>query len=76
MNLMLKAGEMECRGPQAEDGTRHPSCRAFMDDATVMSSSTAGTGWILCALEKMANLRIWGKEEDTSSKQCGAAITP
>ena len=55
MNMLLKAGEKQCRGPKAVDGTRHPPCRAFMDDITVMTSSITGTRWILTALEKMAN---------------------
>ncbi len=42
MNLLLKAGGMQCRGPKADDGTRHPACRAFMDDVTVMTPSIQG----------------------------------
>lgn len=34
MNLLLKAGGMQCRGTKADDDTRHPACRAFMDDIT------------------------------------------
>ncbi len=52
MNLLLKAGGMQCRGPKADDGTRHPACRAFMDDVTVMTPSIQGTQWILSALER------------------------
>lgn len=54
MNLLLTAGATQCRGPKAEDGTRHPACRAFMDDVTVMTPSIQGTQWILSALEKTA----------------------
>lgn len=35
-NLLLSAGGAQCRGPKADDGTRHPSSRAFMDDVMVM----------------------------------------
>lgn len=54
MNLLLKAGGMQCKGPMAEDGIRHPACRAFMDDITVMTPSIQGTRWVLSSLEKMA----------------------
>ncbi len=54
MNLLLKAGGLQCRGPKADDGTRHHACHAFMDDVTVMTPSIQGTQWILSALEKMA----------------------
>ena len=37
MNMLLKAGLSQCRGPKADDGTRHPSYRAFMDDVTIMT---------------------------------------
>ncbi|XP_077352497.1 uncharacterized protein prkg2l isoform X1 [Festucalex cinctus] len=54
MNLLLKAGESQCKGPTALDDTRHPACRAFMDDITVMTPFILGTRWVLSALEKMA----------------------
>ena len=54
MNLLLKAVATQCRGPKANDNTRHPACRAFMDDITVMTPSIQGTRWILSSLEKMA----------------------
>lgn len=53
MNLLLKAAGMQCRGPKADDDTRHPSWGAFMDDVTVITPMD--TQWILSALEKMAN---------------------
>ena len=65
MNLWLETGEKECRGPVAVDGTRHPSCRAFMDDVTVLTSSIIGNRWALKALEKMAN---WGRMQFKPSK--------
>ncbi len=50
MNLLLKAGGMQCRGPKADNVTRHPASRAFMDDVTVMIPSIQGTQKILSAL--------------------------
>lgn len=34
MNLLIKADGIQCRGPKADDDTRHPASRAFMDDIT------------------------------------------
>lgn len=28
MKLLLKARRMPCQGPKADDGTRHPACKA------------------------------------------------
>ncbi len=50
MNVLLKAGGTQCRGPKADDGTRHPACRAFMDDITMMNPLIQGT---LSSLERM-----------------------
>ncbi|KAL0146783.1 hypothetical protein M9458_057912, partial [Cirrhinus mrigala] len=43
MNLLLKVGEKQCKGPVADDDTRLPACLAFMDDITVMNPSFQGT---------------------------------
>lgn len=68
MNLLLKAGGMECRGSKADDGIRHPACRAFVDDVTVMTPSIQGTQWILNALEKTATwARLQFKPEKSRS---------
>lgn len=68
MNLLLDAGRTQCRGPKAVDGTRHPACRAFMDDVTVMTPSIQGTQWILSALDKMATwARMQFKPEKSRS---------
>ena len=65
MNLWLETGRKGCRGPVAVDGTRHPSCRAFMDNVTVLTSSIICNQWVLKALEKMAN---WGRMQFKPSK--------
>ena len=68
MNLLLMAGEMQCRGLKADDGTRHPACRAFMDNVTVMTPCIQGTQWILSALEKRATWsRLQFKPEKSRS---------
>ena len=71
MNLLLKAAGMQCRGPKADDDTRHPSCRAFMDDVTVMTPSIQGTRWILSALEKMAT---WSRMQFNPKKSRSLSI--
>lgn len=58
MNILLKEAAKECRGPVADNGTRHPPCRAFMDDVTVMAPKEVGTRWILKRLEELAT---WGR---------------
>lgn len=54
MNLLLKVGGKQCKGPVADDNTRLSACLAFMDDITIMTPSIQGTQWILSSLEKMA----------------------
>lgn len=71
MNLLLKAGGMQCRGPKADDGMRHPACRVFMDDVTVMTPSVQGTRWILTALENMAT---WSRLQFKSEKSRSLSI--
>lgn len=36
MNMLVKAAEVECRGPLSKSGTQQPPIRAFMDDLTVI----------------------------------------
>ena len=57
MNMILKATENQCRGPVVNDETRHPSCRVYMDEVSVVT----GTHWILRALEEDGEL---SKDED------------
>ncbi len=52
MNIILKQAQRECRGPLL-DNVRQPSCRAFVDDITVMTESPVGARWILSSLEKI-----------------------
>ncbi|XP_048863711.1 uncharacterized protein LOC125738598 [Brienomyrus brachyistius] len=53
MNMLVKAAEMECRGPLSKSGIRQPPIRAFMDDLTVTTTSVPGCRWILQGLEKL-----------------------
>ncbi|KAL1248724.1 hypothetical protein QQF64_022042 [Cirrhinus molitorella] len=43
MNVLVKAAEVECRGPLS--GTQQPPIRAFMDDLTVTTSLVPGCRW-------------------------------
>ena len=58
MNVIIKGAESECRGPVTSSGVRQPSCRAFMDDITTMTSCQIGTRWILQGLDKMV---LWAR---------------
>ena len=42
MNMLVKAAEKECQGPQSESGVEHPPIRAYMDDLTVTIKSVTG----------------------------------
>ena len=48
----------ECRGAVSDNGMRHPTCRAFMDDVTIMSPKETGTRWTLKRLDELAT---WGR---------------
>ena len=72
INMLLKVGVSQCRGPKAKDGTRHTSCRDFMGDVTVMTESSAGTRWILIALETMEN---WTSMKIKPTKSRSLTIT-
>ena len=52
MNMLVKAAEVECRGPLSKSGIRQPPIRAFMDDLTVTTSSVTGSRWLLKGLEQ------------------------
>ena len=55
VSVILKCRKIQCRGTKADNGTRHPPCRAFVDDVTVMPQSITSSRWILKALEETAN---------------------
>ena len=57
MNIILKRAEQESRGPKVND-IRQPSCRAFVDDITVITESFVGGKNILKCLE---NLGRWAR---------------
>nr|XP_061785060.1 uncharacterized protein LOC133576095 [Nerophis lumbriciformis] len=53
MNMLVKAAEVECRGPKSSSGIRQPPIRAFMDDLTVTTTSPTGCRWLLRGLERI-----------------------
>ncbi|XP_023810165.1 uncharacterized protein LOC105353972 [Oryzias latipes] len=53
MNMVVKAAEVECRGPLTKSVVRQPPIRAYMDDLTITTSSVPGSRWILKGLEKL-----------------------
>lgn len=53
MNMLVKAAEVECRGPVSKSGTHQPLIRAFMDDLTVTATSVTGCHWLLQGLERL-----------------------
>ena len=58
MNILLAEAVKECKGPEASCGTRHPPCRAFMDDITVTTEGEVRARWILKRLDQIAT---WGR---------------
>lgn len=52
MNMLVKASEVECRGPLSKSGIRQPPIRAYMDDLTVTCTSVTGGRWLLKGLEE------------------------
>ena len=40
MNMLIKAAEVECRGPTTRSGQRQPPIRAYMDDMTITTITT------------------------------------
>ena len=42
MNMLIKAAEVECRGPTIRSGLRHPAIRTSMDDMTITTTSVIG----------------------------------
>ena len=52
MNMLVKAAEVECRGPLSRSGVRQSPIRAYMDDLTVTTTSVMGGRWLLKGLER------------------------
>jgi hypothetical protein len=68
INMLLGEATKECRGPESLDGIQHPSCRAFMDDVTVMTSHEIGMRWVLRRLDTLATWsRLTFKPEKSRS---------
>ena len=52
MNMLVKATEVECRGPLFRSGVRQSPIRAYMDDLTVTTTSVMGGRWLLKSLKR------------------------
>ena len=55
MNLIIKAGDRETRGPKTKSDIRLPPQRGFMDDLTITTESHIQARWILSALEDVVS---------------------
>lgn len=53
MNMLIKAAEVECRGPLSRSGIRQLPIQAYMDDLTVTATSVAGCRWLLQGMERL-----------------------
>ncbi|TWW59866.1 hypothetical protein D4764_06G0013960 [Takifugu flavidus] len=58
MNMVVKAAEVECKGPLSRSGVRQPPIRAYMDDLTVTTTSVPGCRWISQGLERLI---LWAR---------------
>ena len=58
MNMLIKAAEVECRGPTTRSGQRQPPIRAYIDDMTLTTTSVIGARWLLRGME---NLISWAR---------------
>ena len=52
MNMLVKAAEVECRGPLSRSGVRQSTIKAYMDDLTVTTTSVMEGRWLLKGLER------------------------
>ena len=52
MNMLVKAAEVECRGPLSRAGVRQSPISAYMDDLSVTTTSVMGSRWLLKGLER------------------------
>lgn len=71
MNMLVKAEEVECRGPLTKSGTWQPPIRAFMDDLTVTTTSVPGCRWILQGLERLMN---WARMDFKPAKSMSLVV--
>ena len=53
MNMLIKAAEVECRGPTTRSSLRHQPIRAYMDDMTITTTSVLEARWLLKGSEKL-----------------------
>ncbi|XP_063420791.1 uncharacterized protein LOC134706007 [Mytilus trossulus] len=52
MNMIIKSGERETRGPKTSTDIRQPPNRGFMDDLTITTDTHVQARWVLKALEE------------------------
>ena len=52
MNLLIKTSELEQEGPVTRPGLRQPPIRAYIDDVTIIITSTIGATWVSKDREK------------------------
>ena len=71
MNIIIKAAEVETRGPQTNSGIRLPSNRGFMDDMTVTTETHIQARWVLTALEETAT---WARMQFKPAKSRSLVI--
>lgn len=51
--MIIKATEVECRGPVSTSGLRQPSIRTYMDNMTITTTSATGARWLQKGIEKL-----------------------
>ncbi|VDI56344.1 Hypothetical predicted protein [Mytilus galloprovincialis] len=52
MDMIIKSGERDTRGPKTSTDIRQPPNSGFMDDFTITSGTHVQTRWVLMALEE------------------------
>jgi hypothetical protein len=55
MNLIIKTGDRETRGPKTKSYVNLLPQRVFMDDLTITTQSHIQTRWIVTALEDVVS---------------------
>ena len=69
MSMVIKAAEMECRGPTARSDMQLHLIKGYIDDLTVTASSVPGSRWIVQTLEKLIRMDDMSSEPDESRSQ-------